>query len=222
MVMVEALDAPLAHILGAEVAGSVAQLHRRAGVEVRVRTMVEAIRPDGDRYCVFVQNGEPIEADAVLVAIGSRPAVEWLAGTPGITLDDGIITDERCQTGVPRVYAIGDCARWRSKRTGLLTRVEHWETAIEHGAAAAVTIADGTEPFAPVPFVWSIQHRSRLQWVGESTGWDAVEVVHDKSSQSVLARYSRAGELCAAFAIDDPRAVATIRRELAASKVTPA
>src|SRR5207253_2446447 len=112
---------------------------------------------------------------------GSRPAVDWLDGTPGIALDDGIVTDQRCQTGVPGVLAIGDCARWRNGRTGLLTRVEHWETAIEHGAAAAVTLAGGTDPFTPVPFVWSIQHGARLQWVGDSTGWDLVQISNERS-----------------------------------------
>jgi NADPH-dependent 2,4-dienoyl-CoA reductase/sulfur reductase-like enzyme len=220
VVMVEALDGPLVQVLGTEAAESVAQLHHDEGVTVLVRTRVEAIRGEGDGYVVGLQSAGTIEGDVVLVAIGSRPAVDWLTGTPGIALDDGIVTDEHCRTGVPGIYAIGDCARWPSGRTGLLTRVEHWETAIEHGAAAAAAIVGGTEPFAPVPFVWSIQHGSRLQWVGEGTGWDSVEISRKEGSRGLVARYSRAGELCAGFAIDDPRGIATIRRELAARKVT--
>lgn len=212
VVMLESLDAPLAHVLGPEVAQNVADLHIRAGVEVRVRSTVHSVKQRQSRYELHLGAQGRIEADTVLVAIGSRPAVGWLRLASGLAIDDGIVTDEHCRTTAPGVLAVGDCARWRNQRTGLLTRVEHWSTAIEHGAAAAATIAGARKAFNPVPFVWSIQHGARLQWVGEGSGWDRFKVVD--GPPNLVVRYSRGGEFCAGFAIDNPRAIAAMRREL--------
>jgi 3-phenylpropionate/trans-cinnamate dioxygenase ferredoxin reductase subunit len=142
------------------------------------------------------------------------PAVDWLDGTPGLTLADGVVTDECCRTGVPGVLAAGDCARWWNRRTGSLTRVEHWSTALRHGEAAAASLMGASDPFVPVPFVWSMQHGARLQWVGESAGWERVEIEESGSVRGLVARYWRGGELCAAFAVDNPRAIGAMRRDL--------
>lgn len=217
VVVLEALGAPLERIVGAEAGARVAELHRRAGVDVRVGALARRIVAlgDGDGHVVELLDGTAISADAVLVATGMEAAIEWLRGTPGLVLDGGVTTDERCRTGVPGVYAAGDCARWLNVRTGGLSRVEHWDTAVKHGQAAAAAITGSTEPFVPVPFVWSMQQGSRLQWVGEGSGWDRVELDETAALRSLLARYTRAGELCAAFAIDEPRGIAAARRELA-------
>jgi 3-phenylpropionate/trans-cinnamate dioxygenase ferredoxin reductase subunit len=142
------------------------------------------------------------------------PNVAWLEGTAGLTLSDGVVTDDRCQTGIPGVFAGGDCARWFNQRAGRLTRVEHWRTAIEHGEALAASILGSTDPFTPLSFVWSLQHGARLQWVSDGAEWNRVEIDDTGSSGGFVARYSRGDVFCAGFAIDNPRAIAGMRREL--------
>jgi 3-phenylpropionate/trans-cinnamate dioxygenase ferredoxin reductase component len=214
VVMLEALDAPLARVVGPEVGERVAELHRRAGVDVRVRALARTITPSRDGFVVELLDGAAVSAGVVVVATGMEPAVGWLQGTPGISLDGGVVTDEFCATGAPDVYAAGDCARWLNRRTGALSRVEHWDTAVRHGQAVAASITGAAEPFVPVPFVWSMQYGARLQWVGEAEGWDQVVVENAGAPEGLVARYLRDGELCAGFAIDAPRAIAAMRREL--------
>jgi 3-phenylpropionate/trans-cinnamate dioxygenase ferredoxin reductase subunit len=214
VVMLEALEAPLARVVGPAVGEHVAELHRRAGVDVRVRALARSITRLRDGFVVELLDGSAVSADVVVVATGMQPAVDWLHGTPGISLDGGVVTDERCATGAPDVYAAGDCARWLNRRTGALSRVEHWDTAIRHGQAVAASIAGAGEPFMPVPFVWSMQQGARLQWVGEAQGWDRVVVEDAGAPQRLVARYLRDGELCAGFAMNNPRAIAGMRREL--------
>ena len=69
----------------------------------------------------------------------------------------------------------------------------------------------------PVPFVWSMQQGARLQWVGEAQGWDQVVIEDADWPEGLVARYLRDGELFAGFAINAPRAIAAMRRELRAS-----
>ena len=60
-------------------------------------------------YSVVLNNGETIEADAVLSAVGVRPRTQ-LAADAGIDCGRGIKTDRFLRTNVDNVYAIGDCA----------------------------------------------------------------------------------------------------------------
>ena len=47
-------------------------------------------------------DGELVEADEVLVAIGSLPNTEWLADS-GLTVGDGLVCDEYCEAAAERV-----------------------------------------------------------------------------------------------------------------------
>lgn len=54
----------------------------------------------------------------VILAAGIRPATRFLEDT-GLEMERGcIVTDERQQTNVPDVYAVGDCALVRNRITG--------------------------------------------------------------------------------------------------------
>ena len=63
----------------------------------------------GDGYAVTLNNGDTIEADAVLCAVGVRPRTA-LASEAGIEVNRGIVTDRQLRTNAPNVYAMGDCA----------------------------------------------------------------------------------------------------------------
>lgn len=65
---------------------------------------------DGDAVTVTLESGDTLTADLLLVAVGRGPVTDDLGyAEAGITLDRGyVVTDERCRTGVPGVYAVGD------------------------------------------------------------------------------------------------------------------
>ncbi len=63
----------------------------------------------GEGYTVTLNNGDTIEADAVLCAVGVKPRTA-LASEAGIEVNRGIVTDRQLRTNAPNVYAMGDCA----------------------------------------------------------------------------------------------------------------
>ena len=67
------------------------------------------VNRSGAGYIVSLNNGETIEADAVLCAVGVRPRTT-LAKEAGLQTQRGIVTDRLLQTSAPHVYAMGDCA----------------------------------------------------------------------------------------------------------------
>lgn len=69
-----------------------------------------AATQQGDEVTVTLESGDTLTADLLLVAVGRGPVTDDLGyAEAGVTLDRGfVITDERCRTGVPGVYAVGD------------------------------------------------------------------------------------------------------------------
>jgi dihydrolipoamide dehydrogenase len=87
----------------------------RQGMTFRLRTSARAAEPTagGVRVVLATADGTTTteEAEVVLVAVGRRPYTEGLGARElGVTFDDQgrIVVDERFQTSVAGVYAIGD------------------------------------------------------------------------------------------------------------------
>jgi pyruvate/2-oxoglutarate dehydrogenase complex dihydrolipoamide dehydrogenase (E3) component len=87
-----------------------AQALGEAGVDVRLGSPVTAARRAGDRITVTLQDGDELEAQRLLVAVGRTPLSAQLGlesvGLPG---DRSVAVDERMQVpGHPWLYAVGD------------------------------------------------------------------------------------------------------------------
>ena len=91
------------------------RVFRRQGLELRTGTRVVGGRRDGDRVMIDIEKDgakETLEGDYVLVAIGRKPSLGGLdAAAIGLNLGrrGEILVDDQMRTGVPNVYAIGDC-----------------------------------------------------------------------------------------------------------------
>lgn len=87
--------------------------------------------------------GETIPTDIVVMAVGVDPESE-IAVKAGIAHDRGaIITDERMETSVKDVYAIGDCAMSFSGVDGKPVNIALATTAFRQAAVAGVNAAGG-------------------------------------------------------------------------------
>jgi rubredoxin-NAD+ reductase len=69
----------------------------------------KSIEQTATGYRIALDNGDLLEADAVLSAIGLRPRTQ-LAQAAGIPVGRGIQTNGLLETGAANVYAMGDCA----------------------------------------------------------------------------------------------------------------
>ncbi|MEU5197441.1 NAD(P)/FAD-dependent oxidoreductase [Streptomyces scabiei] len=188
--LLEPAPVPLAHAVGAEVGAVLSRAHLAHGVDLRTGVPVTEVTEDGVRLA----DGTTVEADEVLVAIGSLPNTEWLAGS-GLPVGDGVLCDRYCEAA-PHVYAAGDVARWHNPLFGTSMRVEHRTNAAEQGMAVARNLLAPGErrPFAPVPYFWSDQYDLKVQAYGVLRGHDDVTVVEgDLASRRFVALY-RAGE----------------------------
>ncbi len=83
---------------------------RKRGIDFKLGVRFSGVTQNDDGVVVTLENGETIEAELLLVAVGRGPVTQGLGfEEAGITMDRGyVITDERLRTSVPNVYAVGD------------------------------------------------------------------------------------------------------------------
>ena len=218
--LVEALPLPLERILGAEMGAVCAEVHIQNGVDLRLATDVsklETVVVDGVERVVGVSltDGTTVEAEVVVVGIGVTLNTGWLEGS-GITLDDGVVCDNTL-LAAPGVVAAGDIARYPSARFGRMLRIEHWETAIAGGEAAAKRLlaeASGEAPavFDPVPWFWSDQYDRKIQLAGRPMPTDECVVVHGSTEDfRFVALYGDGDRFTGVLGMNRPRHVIQLR-----------
>lgn len=79
------------------------------GVRFHLETVVEHIAAQGNGVRLSLANGEQLDADLVISAVGLRPRTE-LAAAAGIETNRGIVVNRALETSAPDIYALGDCA----------------------------------------------------------------------------------------------------------------
>ncbi|MFJ5263317.1 NAD(P)/FAD-dependent oxidoreductase [Streptomyces sp. NPDC088387] len=204
--LVEAEATPLARTVGPEVGGALTAAHLAHGVDVRTGVTVERLRGAAGRVVgVDLSDGTALDADDVVVAVGSRPNTEWLQGS-GLTLDDGVVCDASGRAG-RNIHAAGDVARFDHPLFGTRLRIEHRTNATSQGLAVARDILRSDDPgaFASVPYFWSDQYDFSVQAYGHLPGHDSVTVVEgDLESGRFLATYWKDGRIVGALAMGMP------------------
>jgi NADPH-dependent 2,4-dienoyl-CoA reductase/sulfur reductase-like enzyme len=212
--LLEPAPVPLAHAVGTAVGEVLTRAHRDRGVDLRCGVTVTEVTEDGVRLA----DGEVVEADEVLVAVGSRTNTEWLEGG-GLALGDGVICDEYCEAA-KNVYAAGDVARWYNPLFDTSMRIEHRTNAAEQAMAAARNLLrpEARKPFAPVPYFWSDQYEMKIQAYGFLRGHDEVAVVDgDLAERRFVAVYRTGDRVSGALAVGmPPKALRTWRQAIAA------
>lgn len=200
VVLIEAMDAPLENLLGAEVGAACAEIHRRAGVDLRLGESVHAVEETATGV-VVTTSGARVEGDAVVVGIGSEPNID-VAVNSGIAVHNGILVDAYCRTSMPGVFAAGDIANQEHPLFGGRIRVEHFDNANRQARATADSILDRGTGFDDPHWFWSDQYEFNLQHTGHSGDTDQVVVRGSVPELDFTAFYLRRGRIRAAFGID--------------------
>ena len=110
------------------------------GIEFHKGAAVERIEQLEGRRRLHIAGGTTLDADAVVMATGILPNLEFLEGS-GITVEHGIVVDDTMRSSAPDVYAAGDVAQGLELGTGESRVHAIQPTATDHGRVAAVNMA---------------------------------------------------------------------------------
>ena len=211
--LVESLEQPLLRVLGPEVAAVFADLHRGHGVDLRLGASLSGITRAGEQGVIDLADGQPVTCDLIVVGIGIEPVTE-LASAAGLTVDNGIRTDDGLRTSTRDVYAIGDVANADHPVLGRPVRVEHWDTAIQHGKVAARNILGEETVADALPYFFTDQYDLGMEYVGSPgpDGYDRVVLRGDVDGLVFSAWWLREGRVVAGMHVNDWDAIDDVRR----------
>jgi 3-phenylpropionate/trans-cinnamate dioxygenase ferredoxin reductase component len=195
--VLEALPRVLARVAGEALSEFFEKEHRDHGVDLRTDTKLAALTGGARVEGVVLENGERFATDLVIVGIGIIPSVQPLIEA-GATGNNGVDVDTLCQTSLPDVFAIGDCAAHANGfADGAVIRLESVQNANDQANVVAKYICGEAQPYAATPWFWSNQYDLKLQTVGLSMGYDDTVVRGDPDARSFSVIYLKQGRVIA-------------------------
>ena len=201
VVSIDPSPTPLFRALGKDVGLVVEGIHRDHGVETIQGDAVTSFEGAGRVERVCTKRGRVIDCDFAVLGVGVEPVVD-LVEASGVDIRNGIVVDEYCQSSVPDIYAAGDVAHHYHPVLGRRMRVEHWQNAIQQGAAAARSMLGKHDAYKPVHWFWSDQYDVNLQYAGSHDTVDQVVVRGSLPRRDFLVFFLKAGRIDAIVAMN--------------------
>ncbi len=202
--VIEMADRVMSRVVSPEISDFYQIEHANHGVKLRLSTGITAFRGDNRVNAVETVDGELIAADFVIVGVGIVPNVE-LASKAGLSVENGIVVDDRCQSSDPDIYAVGDCTAHPNSIYDKQLRLESVHNALEQAKTAVSNLCGEESHYAQVPWFWSDQYDLKLQIAGLSDGYDEVVIRGDPAARSFACLYLKNGRLIATDAVNSPK-----------------
>lgn len=202
--VVETAERVMSRVVSPEISDFYQIQHTEHGVKLRLATGIAAFKGRKHVEAIETPDGELIDADFVVVGIGILPNTE-LAMSAGLTVDNGIVVDDRCQTSDANIYAVGDCTNHPNSIYDRNLRLESVQNALEQAKTAINNICGKESRYAEVPWFWSDQYDLKLQIAGLSTGYDDTVIRGNPADRSFACLYLKQGRLIATDSINSPK-----------------
>ena len=164
-IMGRIIPAPIANLVKAE--------HEKYGNKIYVDSKINNIQKTHEGFKIILENENIIEAEIIIAGIGSMPSISLFNNTD-LKLDNGILTDEYCQTSIENVFAAGDVTNFYHPFFNTRLRLESYQHAQNHGINAGKNIAGIKTEYISIPWMWSDQFNLNLQLTGLCDEYDEV------------------------------------------------
>ena len=212
----------LARVTSEVLSDYLTSLHMMHGVSIKTSTQINGIQDHEGKLQVVCNDNTEYLADFVLVGIGVSPNTT-LAETAGVSLDDGIVVDEKGCTSVPHIFAAGDCTRHPNRFAGGNVRLESVQNANDQARVVAANMVGKASIYDAAPWFWSDQYDIKLQMAGLNSNYDSTVTRGDPTNaenEGFCVFYLRAGELVAVDSVARPKEFMA-GKQLIARGITP-
>jgi 3-phenylpropionate/trans-cinnamate dioxygenase ferredoxin reductase component len=183
-----------AQLRSPEISEHLVALYRRHGVDVVLGEEVRAFRGRSRLDAVELHAAPPVGAGLAVVGVGVRPSVA-LAERSGIGVADGIVVDDRFETSVPGIHAVGDVARFFDPLYGRRRRIEHWSNADYQGRQVGKILAGAESGYDAVSTFFTESFGLTLKVFGDISHHDDRIIRGSFSDGDAIVFYLDAGRL---------------------------
>ncbi len=218
-------DVPLERTLGRRLAEALVDRHRLEGVVIESRSRVLELVDRVDGVAMSLEDGRTLVVDAVVEALGSVPAADWLADGD-VVVEAGVATDpwlraRKASGGVwSNVHVVGDVAQVPHPLSDQASIVlPHWSTPVDTarvvGAAVAASArgerVSALPAFSALPTFWTDQYDLHMLSYGMPATADNHELIAGSYGSECVVGYSRQGRLIGVVGVGMRSSVMALR-----------
>jgi 3-phenylpropionate/trans-cinnamate dioxygenase ferredoxin reductase subunit len=196
-----------------EISEHILELHRSKGVVVRFGVTVEQVEQAGGISRLQISDGTVVEANIVVVGIGSKPNTD-LAEAMGLQVDDGIRVDASMRSIHPAIFAAGDVASHWNGIHERQVRLESWQNAERQGAVAAMSMLGQAVDYCETPWFWTDQFATNVQILGMPASYDGVVVRGRREENRFSVLLLRNDQIVGGVFVNDGRNVRPVREAI--------
>jgi NADPH-dependent 2,4-dienoyl-CoA reductase/sulfur reductase-like enzyme len=200
-----------------ELSEELASLYRQNGVELLLEEQVAAFRGERSIAAVETKNGLRFDTDLAVVGVGVVPATDFLADS-GLTLDDGVVVNERFEASAPDVHAVGDVANFFDPLFQRQRRIEHWSNASYQGTLVGPILAGDSAGYDTVSSFFTEMFGLSLKVFGDVNTFDEVQTEGSLLDQDLVVSYAEGGRLVGALTVGQDEEIEAELKELIARR----
>ena len=163
----------MGRIIPKQIADLVKKSHETEGNNIILNKKILQITKNKENYKILLSDNSELESDFIIAGIGSRPCVSIFENT-NLKLDNGIVTNEFCETSINDVYAAGDVSNFYHPVYKEHMRLESYQHAQNHGICAGKNISGLKSEYSSIPWMWSDQFNLNLQLAGICENFDEI------------------------------------------------
>jgi NADPH-dependent 2,4-dienoyl-CoA reductase/sulfur reductase-like enzyme len=183
-----------------ELSDELAALYREHGVELLLEQEVAGFGGEDRLSYVETKSGLCLEAELVVVGVGVKPNVDFLADS-GLALDNGVVVNQRFQTQAAGVFAAGDVANFFDPLYGRQRRIEHWSNANYQGNEVGKVLAGNGGGYDTVSSFFSEVFGTTVKVFGDVSRFDELTTEGSLMSGALLTSYGDGGRLVGALTV---------------------
>ena len=183
--LIEISNQLMGRIIPTPIANLVKVEHEKQGNKIFLDSKINSIEKVKEGFKILLQNNHTIDAEMIIGGIGSAPSID-LFNDSDLELQNGIITNEYCQTSIENVYAAGDVSNFYHPLFQKNIRLESYQHAQNQGIIAGKNIAGIKSEYLSIPWMWSDQFNLNLQLTGLCDDYDEVVERGDNLENGII------------------------------------
>jgi NADPH-dependent 2,4-dienoyl-CoA reductase/sulfur reductase-like enzyme len=190
-------------------------LYGQHGVELVLGDEVASFNGFSKLDSVETKRGRVAQAELAVVGIGVAPWIDWFESS-GLPLDDGVVVNERFETGPEGVWAVGDVARFYDPVFGKYRRIEHWSHANYSGTKVGELMAGKDGAYDVVSTFFSEVFGFTFRLLGDVDDVDGIVYRGSLEERDAIVFYLLEGRLVGALIVGQDEETENRLKELLA------
>ena len=198
--IIEMNDQLMGRIIPKKISNFCKKIHEINGNKIYLNTTIKKIISSKNSYEIKLSNNKTIFVDLIILGIGSIANTE-LFKDKDIKIDNGIVTNEYCETSQKDVYAAGDVSNFFHPFYNKNIRLESYQHAQNHGICAGKNIIGIKEAYNSIPWMWSDQLNINIQLTGLCDDFEKILQRGDNIEEGIIDFFIKDNEIKGACGI---------------------